>query len=230
MNFITFKTRAKIWSFRFWRWCKQYKKELSIAGLMLLSFYVGTWYPNNNAQKQITTGPIEELRKTAKSLGLAEPIMSYYNQNTFINAMSKCIDYVEFGLPRDQHIPKAIIIAMAMMESDNGSSRFAMEGNNLFGIRTWDPAEPQMKAYYQLNAKWGLKKYRTKCASVQDMVNILNTKDVHKEFRYERNRQMSKSTPDINKIVDRLDKWATNPNYRDGIKQIIEDNLKEIKD
>jgi len=62
------------------------------------------------------------------------------------------------------------------------------------------------------------------------MVNILNTKDVHKEFRYERNRQMSKSNPDINKIVDRLDKWATNPNYRDGIKQIIEDNLKEIKD
>jgi uncharacterized FlgJ-related protein len=230
MNFITFKTRAKIWSFIFWRWCKRYRKELSIAGLMLLSFYVGTWYPNNNAQKQITTGPVEQLRKTAKSLGLAEPIMSYYNQNTFINAMSKCIDYVEFGLPRDQHIPKAIIIAMAMMESDNGSSRFAMEGNNLFGIRTWDPAEPQMKAYYQLNAKWGLKKYRTKCASVQDMVNILNTKDVHKEFRYERNRQMSKSTPDINKIVDRLDKWATNPNYRDGIKQIIEDNLKEIKD
>ena len=227
---MTFKTRAKIWLHIFWRWCKWYRKELSIAGLMLLSFYVGTWYPNNNAQKQITTGPVEQLRKTAKSLGLAEPIMSYYNQSTFINAMSKCIDYVEFGLPREQHIPKAIIIAMAMMESDNGSSRFAMEGNNLFGIRTWDPAEPQMKAYYQLNAKWGLKKYRTKCASIQDMVNILNTKDVHKEFRYERNRQMSKSTPDINKIVDRLDKWATNPNYRDGIKQIIEDNLKEFKD
>ena len=53
---------------------------------------------------------------------------------------------------------------------------------------------------------------------------------LYKEFRYERNRQMSKSTPDINKIVDRLDKWATNPNYRDCIKQIIEDNLKEIKD
>lgn len=227
---MTFRTRAKIWLHMFWRWCKWHRKELSIAGLMLLSFYLGTWYPNNNAQKQITTGPVEQLRKTAKSLGLAEPMMSYYNQNTFIAAMSKCIDYVEFGLPRDQHIPKAIIIAMAMMESDNGSSRFAMEGNNLFGIRTWDPAEPQMKAYYQLNAKWGLKKYRTKCASVQDMVNILNTKEVHKEFRYERNRQMSKKTPDVNKIVDKLDKWATNPNYREGIKQIIEDNLKEFKD
>jgi Bax protein len=132
---------------------------------------------------------------------------------------------VEFGLPRDQHIPKAIIIAMAMMESDNGSSRFALEGNNLFGIRTWDPNQPQMKAYYQLNAKWGLKKYRTKCAAVQDMMNILNTKDVHKDFRYERNRQMSKKNPDVFKIVDKLDKWATNPNYREGIKQIIQDNL-----
>jgi uncharacterized FlgJ-related protein len=81
-----------------------------------------------------------------------------------------------------------------------------------------------------LNAKWGLKKYRTKCASVQDMVNILNTKEVHRDFRNERNRQYSKKLPDINKIVDRLDKWATNPNYRDGIKQIIEDNLKEFKD
>ena len=227
---MTFKTRAKIWLNIFWRWCKWYRKELSIAGLMLLSFYVGTWYPNNNAQKQITTGPVEQLRKTAKSLGLAEPIMSYHNQTTFINAVSKCIDYVEFGLPRDQHIPKAIIIAMAMMESDNGSSRFALEGNNLFGIRTWDPAEPQMKAYYQLNAKWGLKKYRTKCASIQDMVNILNTKEVHRDFRNERNRQMSKKNPDVYKMVDKLDKWATNPNYREGIKQIIEDNLKEFKD
>lgn len=227
---MTLKTRVQIWSHMFWRWSKSHKKELSIAGLMLVSFYLGTWYPNNNVQKQITSGPVEELRKTAKSLGLAEPIMNYHNQTTFINAVSKCIDYVEFGLPREQHIPKAIIIAMAMIESDNGSSRFALEGNNLFGIRTWNPAEPQMKAYYQLNAKWGLKKYRTKCASVQDMVNILNTKQVHKEFQYERNRQMHKVQPDINKIVDRLDKWATNPAYREDVKQIIKDNLKEIKD
>lgn len=227
---MTFRTRAKIWSHLFWRWSKRHRKEWSITILILLSFYLGTWYPNNNAQKQITTGPVEQLRKTAKSLGLAEPIMSYHNQNTFIAAMSKCIDYVEFGLPREQHIPKAIIIAMAMIESDNGTSRFALEGNNLFGIRTWNPAEPQMKAYLQLNAKWGLKKYKTKCASVQDMVNILNTKEVHRDFSNERNRQMSKPNPDIYKIVDRLDKWATNPNYREGVKQIIEDNLKEFKD
>lgn len=227
---MTLKNTVQIWSQVFWRWSKSHKKELSIAGLMLVSFYLGTWYPNNNVQKQITSGPVEELRKTAKSLGLAEPIMNYHNQTTFISAVSKCIDYVEFGLPREQHIPKAIIIAMAMIESDNGSSRFALEGNNLFGIRTWNPAEPQMKAYYQLNAKWGLKKYRTKCASVQDMVNILNTKQVHKEFQYERNRQMHKVQPDINKIVDRLDKWATNPAYREDVKQIIKDNLKEIKD
>lgn len=227
---MTLQIRAKIWALKTWRFCKVYKKQLSIAGLMLASFYVGTYYPNNTVQKQITTGPVEQLRKTAKSLGLAEPIMSYHNQTTFINAVSKCIDYVEFGLPKDQHIPKAIIIAMAMMESDNGSSRFALEGNNLFGIRTWDPAEPQMKAYYQLSAKWGLKKYRTKCASVQDMVTILNTKQVHKDFQYERNRQISKSNPDINKIIDKLDKWATNPNYREGIKQIIADNLKDYKD
>lgn len=227
---MTFRTRAKIWSHLFWRWSKRHKKEWSITILILLSFYLGTWYLNNNAQKQNTIGPVEHLRKTAKSLGLAEPIMSYHNRNTFIAAMSKCIDYVEFGLPREQHIPKAIIIAMAMIESDNGTSRFALEGNNLFGIRTWNAAEPQMKAYLQLNAKWGLKKYKTKCASVQDMVNILNTKEAHREFSNERNRQMSKPNPDIYKIVDRLDKWATNPNYREGVKQIIEYNFKEFKD
>lgn len=226
---MTLQLRAKIWALKLWRICKIYNKQLWIASLMLASFFVGTFYPNTTVQKQITTGPVEELRKTAKSLGLAEPIMSYHNQSTFINAVSRCIDYVEFGLPKELHIPKAIIIAMAMMESDNGSSRFALEGNNLFGIRTWDPAEPQMKAYHQLNAKWGLKKYRTKCASVQDMVNILNTKQVHKDFQYERNRQIKKSTVDVNRIVDKLDKWATNPNYREGIKQIIEDNLKDFK-
>ena len=37
-------------------------------------------------------------------------------------------------------------IAMAVLETGYGTSRFAIEGNNLFGIRTWDPETLQLKA------------------------------------------------------------------------------------
>jgi len=222
---MTWKTKVTIWSYKFWRWFKSRKQFWAVSLLVIIGYLLGTFYPNTKTQNSIISGPLEDLRKTARSLGLAEPSFNYYNQTTFIQSVDRCIDYVYFDMHRDQHIPKAIIIAMAMIESDNGSSRFALEGNNLFGVRTWDLNEPQMKPYLKLDAKWGVKKYKTKCASVRDMIDILNHKDVHKKFRFERNAQMRKVNPDVFKIVDELDKWAQNPYYRQQIKDVIKDNL-----
>ena len=52
---------------------------------------------------------------------------------------------------------------MAVLETGYGTSRFAKEANNLFGIRTWDKNAPQLKAKENPNASWGVKKYPTKC-------------------------------------------------------------------
>ena len=60
-----------------------------------------------------------------------------------------------------------------------GTSRFAKEANNLFGIRTWDKNAPQLKAKENPNASWGVKKYPTKCLSVKNMINIINNKEIN---------------------------------------------------
>ena len=51
---------------------------------------------------------------------------------------------------------------MAVLETGYGKSRFALEGNNLFGIRTWSKDVPTKKAKGNPDAEWGVKAYPTK--------------------------------------------------------------------
>jgi len=195
-----------------------------IGSMMVIAFAAGTFWPNFVVKKNVATSATDSLKNKARSFGLIEPLMHFYSQKTFIESMSKCIDYLNFEHDNEQEIPKAIIIGMAMMESDNGTSRFAMEGNALFGVRTWDPAVPQIKAYRNLESKWGIKKYPTKCASVRDMIHILNTKPAHKEFQRERAIQRIIGTKNTLRLAGSITNWATNPEYSDQLKTIIRDN------
>ena len=65
------------------------------------------------------------------------PILTDTKDN-FVNSLSYCIDWIYYDLPKEQHIPKQLVIAQAALETGWGKSRFANEGNNLFGIRTYD--------------------------------------------------------------------------------------------
>lgn len=195
-----------------------------IGSLLVIAFAAGTFWPNFMIKKKVALSATDTLKNRARSFGLVEPLMHYYNQKTFIEAVSKCVDYLNFEYDNEQEIPKAIIIAMAMIESDNGTSRFALEGNALFGVRTWNPDEPQIKAYRNLHAKWGVKKYPTKCASVRDMIHILNTKPVHKEFQRERAIQRVLGMKNVYRLADSINSWATNPEYSNEIKDVIRDN------
>jgi len=195
-----------------------------IGSMMVIAFAAGTFWPNFIVKKKVAISATDTLKNRARSFGLVEPLMHYYSQKTFIEAMSKCIDYLNFEYDSEQEIPKAIIIGMAMMESDNGTSRFALEGNALFGVRTWDPKEPQIKAYRNLDSKWGIKKYPTKCASVRDMIHILNTKTVHREFQRERAVQRVIGMKNVYRLAGSINSWATNPEYSEQLKTVIRDN------
>ena len=195
-----------------------------IGSMMLIAFAAGTFWPNWVVKKKVAVTATDTLKNRARSFGLVEPLMHYYSQKTFIEAVSKCVDYLNFEYDNEQEIPKAIIIAMAMIESDNGTSRFALEGNALFGVRTWDANQPQIKAYRNLHAKWGIKKYPTKCASVRDMIHILNTKPVHKEFQRERAVQRILGIKNVYRLAGSINSWATNPEYSNEIKDVIRDN------
>ena len=43
-------------------------------------------------------------------------------------------------------LPVTLVVAQSILESNWGKSRFAVEGNNLFGIKEYDIYEPHMHA------------------------------------------------------------------------------------
>ena len=90
-----------------------------------------------------------------------QPIFDYTDRSSFIQNVKSCVDYINLKEP--SNIPIQLIVGMAGIESGWGTSRFAVEGNALFGVRTWDSDVPSMKPRDNPNAKFGVKKYLTKC-------------------------------------------------------------------
>ena len=63
------------------------------------------------------------------------------------------------------------------------------------------------------NAKFGVKKYKTKCQSVADVIDILNRHPAYEEFRVERTKQLKAGTINYAKLVNGLKAWSTNEMY-----------------
>ena len=188
------------------------------------AFLVGTFYPNKwttlNIQKDFHKKEVKEVIY----LGLVQPEFEYTDKASFITATGKCIDYLNFTTDRLSRVPTSMIIAMAGVESGWGTSRFANEGNALFGVRTWDETVPQIKPLDLPNADFGVKKYKTKCDSVKDMVRILNSHPAYEKFREERETQIDAGKWEYKALLNGITAWSTNPKYKDIIWSAIVDN------
>ena len=189
-----------------------------------VAFGAGTFKPNFIVVKQIQQDEDRKMVALAKEFGLHEPDFTFKNNKEFVLSMNKCIDYLNWTTASDQRIPRDIIVAMAIVESAYGTSRFATEGNALFGVRTWSKDVPQMKPLAIPNAKFGVKKYKTKCQSVADVIDILNRHPAYEEFRNEREKQLDKGNWDYRKLLNGITAWSTNPRYKDIIWSAIVDN------
>ena len=189
------------------------------------AFFGGTFYPNvwtvDKLQKQFQKQELNE----AHLLGLQEPEFEYTDKVTFVESTRRCVQYLNYTTDRLSRVPTSIIIAMAGVESGWGNSRFAVEGNALFGVRTWDLKNvPHMKAKGNPDASWGVKKYETKCQSVKDMIAILNRHPAYEDFRAQRELQIDDGKWDYRALMVRMSAWSTNPQYADIILQAIVDN------
>lgn len=182
------------------------------------AYYIGTLNPDHQLVKNIKDQTELKIQKDYSQHKLFEPEFAYNDNESFMLAVNKCIDFVNLTTPPSKRIHRDIIVAMAVIESAYGTSRFAVKGNNLFGIRTWDKSVAQMKPRENPNAIWGVKTYITKCKSVQDMISILNRLDVYKDFRLERQRQKDAEILDIPKQIELLSAWSTNPKYTEIVK------------
>ena len=147
--------------------------------------------------------------------------MDYTNNEEFIEDVKSCTLHLNSMEDEWDRIPVDLVIAQAIHESEWGRSRFAVEGNNLLGIRTFDPADNQIKPLNNPNASWGLRIFETKCESISYYIDLLNNLHHYSEFREERLSQYINDLIDLEKLASTLAIYAEDVYYTQKIIQTI---------
>ena len=149
--------------------------------------------------------------------------------------------YKQYGIPskdlstlkiRMDQIPVSLALAQAAKETGWGTSRFAQEGNALFGQWTWSGEGLKPK---DADKSEGHKvmKFNVLQASVRAYQRNLNTHSTYEEFRKERAKLRDDGKPlDSMKLSKFLNKYAETGNqYVEVLQKIIkQNNLQDFDD
>ena len=165
------------------------------------------------------------------------------NKSNNTNLEKKWLDkkYKQYGIPskdlsilkiRMDEVPVSLALAQAAKETGWGTSRFALEGNALFGQWTWS-GEGLKPKDAEKNEGHKVMKFNVLQASVRAYQRNINTHSTYKEFRRERAklRDNGKSLDSI-VLSEFLNKYAeTGEKYVEVLQQIIkQNNLKDFDD
>ena len=204
-----------------------------IAGL--IAFAIANEQMNNctddgcsdfyDGKNDTTPAPIVKVEPVSYVI----PVVDTTNgKDEFVMSLSQCIDHIYQDVPIEKQIPKTLIIAQAALETGWGVSRFANEGNNLFGIRTFNKDDEWLLPITWNQNKWigwGVKVYETKCDSVKDYVRIIN-----EVWAYEELREVRDNGGSVYEMADHLTLYASKPTYTKLIKQLIKYNIEGVYD
>jgi uncharacterized FlgJ-related protein len=194
----------------------------TLMAVTVILFVSGIWYVVSDEKNEaLVTKQEIEIEKAVETLEAITthtlPNFERSNNQTFIDSTVACVNYIYNTKTDVLPVNMELLVAQAALESAWGNSRFALEGRNLFGIRTYDLREPHMLPSNNPK-KWGVKVYIHECDSVQHYINILN-----KGTKFEEYRKL-KHDEDVNdpyKLVMTLDAYASDKNYFDKVKSII---------
>ena len=122
-------------------------------------------------------------------------------------------------------VPTSVAIAQAAKESGWGTSRFALDGNAMFGQWTWgkDGIEPSQK---EKNTSHKILKFPMLRSSVNAYIKNLNTHRGYSEFRKKRSelRQNNKNLSGLDLVEYLYNYAATGKEYVVILKKIIKQN------
>jgi len=123
-------------------------------------------------------------------------------------------------------IPPSIALAQAAYESGWGTSRFAMEGNSLFGVRTWQKGKGMVPLERDEQSNFEVKSFKIIRASISAYKKNLNTHASYKEFREARAEQRNKKNKisglELAKFLDKYSEIGYE--YADRLQKIIQQN------
>jgi len=163
-------------------------------------------------------------------------LFSILNKNHNSNAEKKWLNekFKQYGVLnkdlstlkiRMDTIPVSLAIAQAAKETGWGTSRFALEGNALFGQWTWS-GEGIKPADADNNATHKIMKFKILKSSVRAYQRNLNTHSGYKEFRMAR-AELRDNRRNLDSLIlaNYLNRYAaTGEEYVKIIKQIIKQN------
>ena len=159
---------------------------------------------------------VEQGNAKAEELKPKLPNFEHNNNQQFLDNVVQCIYYIEHTTPDIHTVNLELLLAQAALESGWGNSRFAQEGKNLFGIRTYKLTEPHMLPSNNPK-KWGVKVYMHECDSVLNYINVLNNGSAYENYR----RMREDGIDDPYLLVETLDAYAADKNYFSKVKSIL---------
>ena len=158
------------------------------------------------------------------------PIVYTDTKDEFVYSVNHCITHLYQYVPEEKQIPRELIIAQAALETGWGTSRFANEANNLFGIRTWNKNEPHLLPIpWTKWPGWGVKVFETKCDSVAHYIKIINEVFAYEEFREVRAKILEHGEiPNGLDLAPTLTKYASRANYTELVATLIKYNIRGV--
>ena len=183
----------------------------------VLAFTAMVYYTYKDGISEAKELEIEQVVETLEEITRWEkPDFERENNQTFINSVGQCVEYIYNTTTDVIPVNLELLLAQAALESGWGNSRFALEGKNLFGIRTYNLTEPHMLPSNNPK-KWGVRVYMHECDSVQHYIDILNTGGAYEKYRELRDNGVEDSLL----YVETLGAYASDKHYFGKIKGII---------
>jgi flagellum-specific peptidoglycan hydrolase FlgJ len=179
----------------------------TITVIFVVSFITFIVYSYNN---------MEADANVEAPLVIDLPDFEHNSNQQFLDDVNQCVDYIYHTTSDVFPVNRELLLAQAALESGWGTSRFAREGHNLFGMRTYDLTEPHMLPSNNPK-KWGVKVYMHECDSVLHYINTLNNGTNFE--KYQKLKQEGENDPF--KLLQTLDGYASDKHYFSKVKKII---------
>ena len=135
-------------------------------------------------------------------------------RDQFVQGIAECTVLNNAVIEPQYRVVIVISVAQAILESDWGQSRFAMEANNYYGIIQTDRTEPHIKS---LNSDVLLKMYGNRCESVADYIALLNGSSAFEEYREIRIKQFISDNVEVGVVIESLKNYAIDPQYTEKL-------------
>jgi Bax protein len=128
-------------------------------------------------------------------------------------------------LHRVDQIPASLVLAQAAIESDWGTSRFAKEGHNYFGIWCYTNGCGMIPEARPKGATYAVRRFSSAAASVGAYFMIINTKPLYAQLRFIRARERLRHHAISGAaLAEGLLHYSTRRQaYVDSVKQLIKD-------